>query len=139
MTPQEKAKVQIEYYTRILNGETYDQVNKDLQASIGSDEWKNLCGTRIDKQPCWFSTSYRWKPKTITVNGKEVPAPMQCHPEKEETYYFFNGISVERGLAINASSWDGFPIDLERYQYGIFQTKEQAEQYFNALIPKVRG
>lgn len=139
MTPQEKAKIQIEYYTRILNGESYRQVNKDLQ--FKNDEG-GFCDNRLcvdgDAEAQWSAGEYRWKPKTITVNGKEVPAPMDEMPKSGKPYWFIGGINSDGLQITRVTSGGGDNFDRTAFKYGIFNEKNQAEEYFNALIPKVR-
>ncbi len=138
MTPQEKAKIQIQYYTRVLNGESYKTVNKDLMWKSDSFDHFLPCGLD-NEEPGWCRDSYQWKPKTITVNGNEVPAPMEEYPEMGSKYFSLGGFDTRGCLFVVSVEWAGSQSDEEVFKYGIFPTKDQAEEYFNALIPKVRG
>ena len=56
---------------------------KDVELQDSNGEWvkkHKTCGFE-------FGYKYRIKPRTITVNGFEVPEPMRGNPKKGSTYY----------------------------------------------------
>lgn len=71
---------------------------------------------------------FRLKPRTITLNGIEVPAPFV--PKVGERYWF---------LCINQENWytstinKNLPSDKYRIEFGVYQTEEEIKQVVEAL------
>ena len=89
-------------------------------------EWSSIAG-----HPIWENCyDYRRKPKTININGHEVPEPMDVYPTYDSFYY---AVSLTRG--VNAYTWYEDALDLELWNNGLVHaTKEAAEQHYKALI-----
>ena len=86
---------------------------------------------RCTTHPSWFTDhSYRRKPKTILINGHEVPEPHRTPLEIGDAYwtftFFFAGV-IE-------VYWDGDSEDHNAFKNGfIHLTKEAAEKHLAAL------
>jgi hypothetical protein len=66
-----------EFINAFINGEA-------VQYMFASGGWKDVKNLRdLD-----YEVSYRRKPKTRTINGFEVPMPMNKEPDKHSTYYY---------------------------------------------------
>ena len=98
----------------------------EVSMTESGDEYRNLLG-----HPDWAVTrKYRRKPKTILINGHEVPEPCRTPLEIGDAYwtftFFFAGV-IE-------VYWDGDSEDHNASKNGfIHLTKEAAEKHFNAL------
>ena len=98
----------------------------EVSLTESGDEYRNLLG-----HPEWAVTrKYRRKPKTILINGHEVPEPCRTPLEIGDAYwtftFFFAGV-IE-------VYWDGDSEDHNAFNNGfIHLTKEAAEKHFNAL------
>ena len=98
----------------------------EISLTESGDEYRNLLG-----HPEWAVTrKYRRKPKTILINGHEVPEPCRTPLEIGDAYwtftFFFAGV-IE-------VYWDGDSEDHNAFNNGfIHLTKEAAEKHFNAL------
>ena len=103
------------------NGENIQCWNNELQA------WRDLC------QPSFNSdVKFRVKPKTISINGIEVPAPEQQELSEGTRYYV---PCLEAGDWINWYEWSGALIDKRVLGLGIIHlTREAAEQHAKALL-----
>jgi len=65
---------------------------------------------------------FRLKPRTITINGIEVPAPFE--PKEGELFYYISDEYVD-----GFSSWDNFS-----YKYmAVWRTEEEIKQVITAL------
>lgn len=74
---------------------------------------------------------FRRKPKTITINGIEVPEPLRVDPGYKEVYWI---ASVSYNCA-QTSVWRSDDVDKKWLASGlIHSTKEAAEQHRRALI-----
>ena len=85
----------------------------------------------LNNHPLWGTgNKYRRKPKTILINGHEVPEPCRTPFEIGDAYwtftFFFAGV-IE-------VYWDGDSEDHNAFKNGfIHLTKEAAEKHLNAL------
>ena len=97
----------------------------EVSMTESGDEYRNLLG-----HPDWAVTrKYRRKPKTILINGHEVPEPCRTPLKDGEVYWT---ISIVGGST--SSLWQGDVIDFGCLENGfIHLTKEAAEKHFNAL------
>ena len=97
----------------------------EVSITESGDEYRNLLG-----HPDWAVTrKYRRKPKTILINGHEVPEPCRTPLKDGEVYWT---ISIVGGST--SSLWKGDVIDFGCLENGfIHLTKEAAEKHFNAL------
>ena len=93
--------------------------------------YKNQEYESLNNHPIWMTDNkYRRKPKTILINGHEVPEPHRKPLEIDNPYwtftFFFDGVSEycwANDLDDNNALKNGF----------IHLTKEAAEKHFNAL------
>lgn len=95
----------------------------------GDDTGFNKCL----KHPEWnVDFEYRQKPKSITVNGIEVPEPMRKEPEKAEWYYLAYPISED---LYAQCTWTGARIDRLWLEKGLLHsTPEAAIAHAKAMI-----
>lgn len=71
---------------------------------------------------------YRVKPKTIKINGYEVPEPVRTAPDKGTTYYF-------PIINYSCNRWDDDSYDNNCLKAGLIHlTKEAAIQHAKALL-----
>ena len=68
------------------------------------------------------------KPRTITVNGIEVPDPLRVEPKLHDTYWFVCASGVCK------DSWNEYPTDKNIFNNGaIHLTQEAAQAHYDAL------
>lgn len=85
----------------------------------GNKEWQGMFSI-----PSWNPDyQYRRKPRTITINGREVPEPMRQAPKVGDTFYsaviFSNGLSYE-------FRWAGSATDRRILSRGLAHATEEA-------------
>lgn len=88
----------------------------------------------FDCHPEWIADrEYRRKPRTININGFEVPEPMREAPRIGSIYYaptitYFN-------IATGSTTWDGGTVDCCWLARGLCHTtREAAELHARALL-----
>lgn len=89
--------------------------------------WRDL-----QEHPSWGNVfEYRRKPRTININGFEVPEPVR-EPLERGQEYFVVEISGEEPVIL---SWDDDEIDKRLLKYGLIHlTREAAEIHTKALL-----
>lgn len=93
----------------------------------------------LTDHPVWgLYISYRRKPRTILVNGIEIPEPMRKEPKKPEWYYLAYPISEELYAQY---TWTGARPDRLWLEKGlIHDTREAAIAHAKAmLVPSQRN
>lgn len=82
--------------------------------------------------PKWCThNEYRLKPRTITVNGIEVPAPERVAPIFGTPYYTPSTITCELTQCV----WDRSALDQIRMDAGLIHlTKEAAQAHLDAML-----
>ena len=97
----------------------------EVSMTESGDEYRNLFG-----HPDWAVTrKYRRKPKTILINGHEVPEPHRTPLKDGEVYWALTLFSSATSLR-----WKDDDFDNSYLENGfIHLTKEAAEKHFNAL------
>lgn len=94
----------------------------------GDEHWESLkcC-------PTWIPlTEYRRKPRTININGFEVPEPVR-EPLQDWQKYFIPSLASDNG--IDCHTWHGDEYDDKWLAKGIIHlTKEAAETHAKALL-----
>ncbi len=85
------------------------------------------------KHPEWYENfEYRRKPRTITVNGIEVPEPIREEPKVGEKYFLVNLASP---TLVNYYSWSHHRDDNEWLNKGLVHlTEEAAIAHAKALL-----
>ena len=84
----------------------------------------------VTGHPNWsVNHEYRRKPKTILINGHEVPEPHRT-PLQDGTYYWIPGILI----SATRFCWQGDDIDTSYLKNGfVHLTEEAAQKHFDAL------
>lgn len=100
-------KIPIEYTSDAL-GEWFDVNNSNTLGIFERSDFK-----------------FRLKPRTITINGIEVPAPFE--PKEGEMYFYLNP-HAHAGYGPNTT------IEWSKYlQFGVWRTEEEIKQVVAAL------
>lgn len=96
----------------------------DTSNTFKSLGWSNAFGLETN---LFFSDrfKFRLKPRTITINGIEVPAPFE--PKEGERFYYF---SDEYTTGYASSDGSGFYGDMS---LGVWRTEEEIKQVVAAL------
>ena len=91
------------------------------------DKWREL-----QTHPRWFTDyKYHRKPKTININGFEVPEPMRVRPAVGDNYFYPHLLSG----GVRTYPWVGDEIDQRAFKSGqCHLTKEAAESHLEALL-----
>ena len=77
---------------------------------------------------------YRLKPKTITINGFEVPEPLRVMPGYGDKYYYPN-ISLGIVGTIECTSWQNTNLDNQLFNNGLIHLEhESAKAHIEALL-----
>ena len=105
----------------LANGEEVETKKKDeiTWSSIG------FFAVNIFKDERW---EFRLKPRTITINGIEVPAPFE--PKDGDKYYY---IDSNREICYDWDSNDCETTDENRVAFGAWRTEEEIKQVVAAL------
>lgn len=75
---------------------------------------------------------FRLKPRTITINGHEVPEPMRVAPSDGTVYYMPDWSNP---CLFTSTRWASDSYDRHRLAYGICHaTREAAEAHAKALL-----
>jgi hypothetical protein len=81
--------------------------------------------------PSWCSDrEYRRKPKTVTLNGIELPAPYRGEMKDGQTYYTSGNPSYKM-------FWDRAPLDKMCMEYGQLHLTQEAAQQWQDAIKKI--
>ena len=82
--------------------------------------------------PNW---EYRRKPRTININGFEVPEPVREPLKLCEEYHYVNFGALFTGGGVAADKWADTAVDLARLRAGIIHLpSEAAELHAKALL-----
>ena len=105
----------------LANGEEVETKKKDeiTWSSIG------FFAVNIFKDERW---EFRLKPRTITINGIEVPAPFE--PKDGDKYYY---IDSNRKICYDWDNNDCETTDENRVAFGAWRTEEEIKQVVAAL------
>ena len=71
---------------------------------------------------------FRLKPRTISINGIEVPAPFE--PKEGDEYYH---ISIQTVLGYGWDKWQSSDYDARASMFGVWRTEEEIKQVVAAL------
>lgn len=98
----------------------------EYKSKIETDKWVT-CWNHPNWAPDY---EYRRKPRTVNINGFEVPEPLREAPEKGVTVY-----SPCFDFQTRHWPFDGGDLDMQCLENGMFHlTKEAAEIHTKALI-----
>lgn len=98
------------------------------------EQWEFSCDGQeyvsLDTHPSWLKyTKYRRKPKTILINGYEVPEPCRTPLKYGEAYWTLSLVCGATSLR-----WEDSYTNFVYLKNGLVHlTKEAAEKHFNAL------
>ena len=92
------------------------------------DRWVPLPAT-----PTWYEdVAYRRKPRTININGHEVPEPVRGPLKDGEDYYFPDLFEAEMSIS---TYWNGDNSDYRLLKHGLIHiTKDAAVAHAEALL-----
>ena len=71
---------------------------------------------------------FKIEPRTITINGIEVPAPFE--PKDGDKYYH---ISIQASLGYGWDEWESSDYDARASIFGAWRTEEEIKQVVSAL------
>jgi hypothetical protein len=91
-------------------------------------EWRDCTST-----PTWrYDCEYRRKPRTININGFEVPKPVREPLQNGKRFYVADIFCQEKYWE---STWRGYDLHLRALREGIIHlTREAAELHAKALL-----
>lgn len=91
--------------------------------------WTQMAGGN----PLWcIGIQYRRKPRTININGHEVPEPMRVEPKRGASYWVIDPSGED---LCECMEWDGDSFDLRQLARGhCHSTQEAAEAHARALL-----
>ena len=104
----------------------------ELQAT-GDMNWYDSTQWTVGELLC-FKGKFRIKPRTITINGIEVPAPFE--PKKGEKYYH---VSIQTALGYGWDEWESSDYDARASIFGAWRTEEEIKQVVSALRSAFKG
>ena len=110
----------------LANGEEVECKN-DVTGMDWSDATGLLVRSFFDPTHMW---GFRLKPRTITINGIEVPATFK--PVEGDTFYY---LSPEDECGYDYKCFvEGYPyFDGNKIQFGAWRTEEEIKQVVSAL------
>ena len=103
-------KIPVEYTSDAL-GEWFDVYNGNTLGIFERSDFK-----------------FRLKPRTITINGIEVPAPFE--PKDGDKYYH---ISIQTSIGYGWYEWESSDYDARASIFGAWRTEEEIKQVVSAL------
>ena len=108
------------------NGENVELYSEDL------DKWFSL-NDDVFLSDVFDTRKLRLKPRTITINGIEVPAPFE--PKEGDEVYFID-CETNRGYSSDAI---GEGCKEQWIQFGAWRTEEEIKQVVSALRSVFKG
>lgn len=114
----------------IADGEKVQARYKDKRfGSFPSDFDSAYVGRMLEGDDGW---EFSLKPRTITVNGREVPEPVR-EPLSIGSKYFVPCVDTEELYL--SGSWSGYDVSFRRLKYGLVHlTKEAAIAHAKAML-----
>ena len=118
----------------LANGETLEMTDSEVDMP-----WTEICVKNNDffgkVEPCpWMFINtpnhiqFRLKPRTITINGIEVPAPFE--PKEGEIYWCF---STQTVIGYGHNVYESERADRRFINMGAWRTEEEIKQVVAAL------
>ena len=114
----------------LANGEEVECKN-DVTGMDWSDATGLLVRSFFDPTHMW---GFRLKPRTITLNNIEVPAPFE--PKDGDKYYH---ISIQASLGYGWDEWESSDYDARASIFGAWRTEEEIKQVVSALRSVFKG
>ena len=112
----------------LANGEEVE-----LQA-LGDVNWYNSTQWTVGELLC-FRGRFRLKPRTITINGIECPAPILWDSLPDGTEFWIADPTRHDGEYTRYLVWDGQSCDVQHLQRGLVHlSKENAVAHAKAII-----
>lgn len=114
----------------LANGESVQK----RSGSWAGDHWLDISKKEPFNLDCFLSglnrhgetIEFRLKPRTITINGIEVPAPFE--PKLDDVVYYLTTTKNE------GYTWGHFhPSDAQMTQFGAWRTESEIKQVVEAL------
>jgi hypothetical protein len=103
---------------------------KRWQYRLNDANWTTF--TKTDQFEDIVGIEYRRKPKTININGIEVPEPMREKPEIGHKYF---ALSFDYDDGYSEQTWEDHRLDLIWLSRGICHlTRKAAELHAKALL-----
>ena len=103
-----------------------DEPVADRWTTITGDFWDQYSlGIFLNENTTW---KFRLKPRTITINGIEVPAPFE--PKEGETYWCF---STQTVIGYGHNVYESERADRRFINMGAWRTEEEIKQVVAAL------
>jgi hypothetical protein len=108
---------------------------KDALIALANDRDVDYLDENLNEWVCMdmahhFKRKFRLKPRTITLNGIEVPAPFE--PKKGDMYYRVNPTCL-KGDYYKTHSFSDDPFDHSCAEFGVWRTEEEIRQVVAAL------
>ncbi len=105
---------------------------EEVEFKDSVDKWKNI-NHRMGLNLSMFLNTADWikfrlKPRTITINGIEVPAPFE--PKEGETYWCFSTRTV---IGYGHNVYESERADRRFINMGAWRTEEEIKQVVAAL------
>lgn len=96
-----------------------------FQVSDDSVKWFNC----VQEVQFLSKNNYRLKPRTININGFEVPEPLRNIPPCGTEYFIIDFLKV------NDMTWNDYDDELDWLKAGLIHlTRENAEKHLEALL-----
>ena len=112
----------------------YDNVDTEIQF-LGNIEWYDINNSEVTLEDFKDrGNKFRLKPRTITINGIEVPAPFE--PKEGDKYYH---ISIQTSLGYGWDEWEDSDYDARASIFGVWQTEDEIKQVVSALRSVFKG
>lgn len=129
-------KTHKEMFEALLAGETLEEINEyTLRLHEDNLLFKNKEGLIAPINNLYLRNPMDWriKPKTININGFEVPEPLREKPEHGIEYYVPD-IYSSNAFADNYT-WEDDKVDSKHFRMGfVHLTKEAAKLHAKALL-----
>jgi len=97
----------------------------------GEDDWNGLEEPAVWRNDC----EYRRKPRTVNINGFEVPEPVRTPLENGTIYYATYLFSLDESVH---TIWSGDSFDIKCLEKGLIHlTEEAAIKHADALLAEL--
>jgi hypothetical protein len=112
----------------LADGESLDEFEARTEHVLDWRSVAELISSVIYHPSQW---EVRRKPRTININGIEVPEPCRVPPKHSQTYYLASWTDE----TVSETSWRGFECEQRWFKRGlIHMTAEAAETHAKALL-----